>query len=166
MTSSEEEISGLKAKLMDVFQRTPPLSLNEITTSPDYYPQVPNLKRTFAEIEWWQISCETICGNYDKLPLFSDRAFYYVFPAYMWCALDELPICNLVCEFLIYELSPPPGKKVDARFVNCYSSRLAMFSTEEIDIIREFLRLLLSLETMKDFYSDIKSGLLMLDSNE
>ncbi len=104
---------------------------------------------------WWEISADLLQANYDALPLFTARAYYYYLPAYLINALRDFSPRNYVLEFVVYSLSPTKTKSDDPSI----SERRNQFSTSEKALIRRFLLLILEDENMFLLFNDAERGL-------
>jgi hypothetical protein len=114
------------------------------------------LRELFGGLTWDSVPMEVIDSNFDKLPLFSAKAYRYFLPAYILRCLDEFDWANTVCEYTIYSLSPSALSEENRDW---YSEKQRYFSDDQKRAVASFLRLVRDSDSFLTFHEDAEAGL-------
>ncbi len=148
-----QEREFLRQEILQVFPKTKPPRSDDITT--DTYGDSPRVTLSFDGVRWWSASSKIIDDNYDNLPLLTPEAFHYYFPAFLLRSLERFESDNQTLAFTVYSLSPTKKSRNDP----WYSTRVNLFTPEQVSVIRKFLHLILADETMYSFYEPAERAL-------
>ena len=143
----------LRAVIMDAFSSTPHPGMQN--TTEHSCGECDELRNTFGPMEWEAIPQDIIDDNFGQLSLFTPEAYRYFLPAYLLRCLDNFDPDNMVCEFVIYSLTPDNnenGKQWAAE-------RHDLLDQKQKDAMVAFLKHVLAAESFKDFHTEAADGL-------
>ncbi len=155
-----EILKDLREEILKLFPKTEPPRFDEITAHRGCCEDGDDLVNGFSGVKWWEIKRETIDDNHGNLPLFTDEAYHYYFPAFLLNALDDFTGYNEVLQFLIFDLEPPKDKR-DVNNKAYIKRRSQLFSLDQAKIIVNFLEMILKVEDeqMRYYHEDAKRAL-------
>lgn len=144
---------SLRNKILDVFPKTPPPAFKEITSH--RCSECNGVRDDFYKVEWWNADDDLIDDNFGKLPLFTAKSYHYYLPAFLLFSLKNFKPYNDVLQFVIYSLFP--SERIDN--MDFMKKRKSFFSKEQIQVITNFLDLVLKDEDVKIHHSDAEKAL-------
>lgn len=152
MGSSPIKIDELHRRILAAFPRIDPPLAENITSHP--CEECYGVKDDFRGVRWWTANEELIDENFDKLPLFTAKAYQYYLPAFLLRALDTFDPDNLVLQFCVYNLSY--AETPDDPW---YRARLDQFTPEQVSVISSFLECVREDERFSNHYAHVERGL-------
>jgi hypothetical protein len=155
----EKNIQILCREIFELFPKSPIPNSNNITDHSNCCEDGEKLKRDFFEKKWENIEKEIITVNHGNLPLFTDTAYLYYFPAFLLNSLTNFSGHNIVLQFLVYELALIVD---DSKYNYGVHRRSHLFSINQVSIIVEFLKLVLKQiddEEMIYYHADARKAL-------
>ena len=145
---------NLRNKILAAFDAVPRPGKRNITSHK--CEECYELRDTFGSLQWDQIPAAVVDENFGQLPLFTPKAYKYFLPAYLLRCLESLDPESMVCEFVIYSLTPEPVADEMKQWV---AERRKLFDQKQQEAIVEFLELIRSSEEFKEFHEDVAAAL-------
>ena len=93
---------------------------------------------------------ELIEKHYSQLPLLSPAAFAYYVPAYLRLALHDFSQDSRVLQFLVYNIAPSNDENPEWK-----RERFRHFTREQVDILQEFLQLVVEQDEMRIYFGTL-----------
>jgi hypothetical protein len=110
----------------------------------------------FVGERWDTISDKKLEKNFDELPIHSDEGFRYFLPAYLLYSLKHFDARSEVFQFTVYVLSP--GKE-ESGMAAWHRRRFSLFTAKQMQVIYEFLELILKDEDLFEYHKIVDRGL-------
>ena len=145
---------NLRAKVIEAFSSTPHPGERNVTGHP--CEECHELRDTYGPLTWDTVPSEIIDQNFGQLPLFTPEAYRYFLPAYLLRCLDIDDPDNLVCEFVIYSLTPDDTDDNQKQWI---ADRHNLLDREQKGAVAAFLKHILDTEAFKDFHVEAADGL-------
>jgi hypothetical protein len=114
------------------------------------------LRDAFSRLKWDQVPTAVIDENFGQLSLFTPEAYRYFLPAYLLRCLDNLDPESMVCEFVIYSLTPDSANEETRQWA---AERHQLFDQKQQAAIVEFLDLIQSSDEFKTFHDEVAKAL-------
>lgn len=152
MLYSQEKLKSLKTKIVEAFDNvTNPKSFIVEHECEECF----EVRKTFLNKDWKQITEKILQENYDKLPLFSPEAFHCFLPAYLIYSLEHFKE-DEVCDFVVYGLMAKQNQiKAKPEY---WKNRFQYFSKAQADLVSEFMDLAIQSGEYDIFISEIEFG--------
>jgi hypothetical protein len=163
----KEKLNNLREKIFKLFPQIEPPSPEQLTTHKGCCEDGDDLTKSFSKVKWWEVDKSVVSNNHGSLPLFKYKAFHYFFPAFLLNALEDFTGYNEVLQFLIYALEPLDDS-FGAKQKSNVESRNQLFSSEQVNVIVDFLQLVLESEDeqMKYHHKDAERALTYWKSSQ
>ncbi len=144
--SLESRLQSLDAKRSQAFDDKPPPA--EIVTHE--CEDCERLSADFHSVAWRDLPEELIEKHYSQLPLLSPAAFAYYVPAYLRLALHDFSQDSRVLQFLVYNIAPSNDENPEWK-----RERFRHFTREQVDILQEFLQLVVEQDEMRIYFGTL-----------
>jgi len=144
----EGRLRGLDAKIQRAFDAQP--IPTEIVTHE--CEECERLSVDFRSVAWHDLPEELIEKHYSQLPLLSPVAFAYYVPAYLRFAVHDFNRDSRVLQFLVYSIAPRDDDNPDWK-----RERFRHFTREQIDVLQEFLQLVVEQDEMRIYFGTLDS---------
>ena len=144
--SLEGRLGALEAKLSHVFADEP-IPTGIVTHECE---ECERLSADFSSIRWRDLSEELIEKHYSQLPLLSPPAFAYYIPAYLRFALHDFNTDSRVLQFLVHSIAPRDDENPEWK-----RERFRHFTREQIDVLQEFLQLVVEQDEMRIYFGTL-----------
>lgn len=145
---------NLRTQIIDAFSSVPRPCAGAVTGH--QCEECFELRDTFSPLNWETVPPEVIHDNSAQLSLFTHEAYRYFLPAYLLSCLDNFAPDNLVCEFVIYSLTPDNGDENQKQWI---ADRHGLLDRKQKGAIAAFLEQVLATESFKDFHAEVADGL-------
>lgn len=152
MLDSKEKATHLRAKIEQHFASAKQPSKEHITECDCW--ECLELRDRLSKVSGRYLDAETLKTNL-VLPLLSPEAFIFFLPAYILFSIDNPRDEAGIYEHTVNVLTPGKDDDSSAAF---YISRLRLFTTEQLQVILEFLDLVASDPESFLFYTNIDRG--------
>ncbi|MBA4122247.1 MAG: hypothetical protein H0X72_07270 [Acidobacteria bacterium] len=153
MPHSQKKLENLKNRIIEVFEN---VSYPKGFITEHECEECFGVRKAFLNKDWKDITSKTLEENYDKLPLFSPEAFHCFFPAYLIYSLEHFTEDDEVCDFTTFTLMVK-CEEIEQKS-DYWKNRFQFFTKNQINLVYEFMDLVIQNEAYDIFVSELECG--------